>query len=511
MATVSILSEEMLIKILLLTNDCIGICRLVCKRWRSLVKSSAKRRMIIQTPRFTILSPKVKTIVPNKTLHSWAGHGYINLLQEFKEHKIYNAAITTNATRNGHLATLKWLCENDCSIDKNSYIEAAKHGYLDILEWLYETYGLTESMKSALKAAADTGRLEICKWLMKLGETYFSLSDLYDITDTAANEGHFEVVDWFIDRGSIVGLDTALGFIKHNKFEMLKQLITSERINSLQVRSCYGAAAKYNRLEILKWIYQDHLFLEDTGMAYFVDHDNINICLSKALITALEFEQIEILDWLAEIRFAVRIDHQDVNNYILTVSNEKLKSVKWLIEHDWPRPTSYSLCVMATNTGNIELLSLLAEHGFSVKDCLSIAIKQGNLDLMKQLVKYGEKITASNTYYILCLKNVEILTWVLENRYPIRHDAFQTAVSLGDLDLLRCLYRYDCYWDYYTANEACMHQRFDILEWLVKRGCPFRRDPDMPEFNSLPPIIAFGKTIISPETWVREHLPELFE
>ncbi len=66
------------------------------------------------------------------------------------------------AAQNGHVSILKFLLENNCICNYNTYIFAVENGRLDVLKYLYEYGG--EMDKMFYKLALKRGQIEIIKW-----------------------------------------------------------------------------------------------------------------------------------------------------------------------------------------------------------------------------------------------------------------------------------------------------------------------------------------------------------
>jgi Ankyrin repeats (3 copies) len=76
------------------------------------------------------------------------------------------------AAENGHIDTLHWLLENDCSYCMSEVcMGAARHGYVDILDYIVEQGELfdTEQLTEALNCAGMHNQLTAAQWLRQHG------------------------------------------------------------------------------------------------------------------------------------------------------------------------------------------------------------------------------------------------------------------------------------------------------------------------------------------------------
>lgn len=133
-------------------------------------------------------------------------YGYMDILAWLHEHGRYEHQVTTKeynspkmdtvdyAARHGQLDVVQWIyttCGDRASVNGIDY--AARYGHLHVVTWLHE-HG-APCTTYALDWAASNGHLDIVKFLGK----YRAEGGTQSAIDWAVVEGHMNVVDW-LDR-----------------------------------------------------------------------------------------------------------------------------------------------------------------------------------------------------------------------------------------------------------------------------------------------------------------------
>lgn len=86
------------------------------------------------------------------------------------------------------------------TVTRNSFLNAAKKGKLDILEWLFQKQkgSLHEILEEACEEACANGQLEVVKMLLSRGEIDLRHSIVY-----ACKSDSIELVKMLLDRGVV--------------------------------------------------------------------------------------------------------------------------------------------------------------------------------------------------------------------------------------------------------------------------------------------------------------------
>ena len=161
-----------------------------------------------------------------------------------------------------NLRRCNWVC-----------LEASKHGYLSLLEWL-EHIG-TPLSQACIDFAIIRGHLETFCWLQSknIGNTLRAMT-------LAITNGHIHIVQYLISCGYHVqfsGLSLAIqrGHLKMVRWLHDEQFFSPPTIWAMEV------AARHDQLEIIKW-------LQSVGCEWD----------SRIIVIAYTFSYWHIIDWL---------------------------------------------------------------------------------------------------------------------------------------------------------------------------------------------------------------------
>ena len=107
--------------------------------------------------------------------------------------KKFPSFATMIAAGNGHIDILKRLCDEGCSIGKDTMIAAICGGQLPILGWLYDVKGLRPIPKNSWLLTIKWCRFDIATWLQC---HKFSMN--YTLPAYALTEGHYAMFEWLL-------------------------------------------------------------------------------------------------------------------------------------------------------------------------------------------------------------------------------------------------------------------------------------------------------------------------
>jgi hypothetical protein len=225
--------------------------------------------------------------------------------------KIYEKKIHTMewAIMNGHLETIKWLYNKNIRIEKklkpNSlsrlfYID--NEGY-QCLKVSMNGDQCEVSMNGSMDLAAKYGHLEVVKWLYKKGERFTPKS-----LDSAIKDGHLEVVKWLYKKGERFTPKSLDSAIKDGNLENLKLIYNKYRGSVTIDHMSY--AAKFNHLEVLKWLWDHGGTIKEQTISYAIE--NKNLLMLKFLLTK------DSTFRAYAINFANTYDHLEVIEFLQT-------------------------------------------------------------------------------------------------------------------------------------------------------------------------------------------------
>jgi hypothetical protein len=101
------------------------------------------------------------------------------------------------AGRFGHVHVLEYARTNGCDWNDSTLINAAQNGHLSILEWALQNGYSHESISIYVSSnAAEQGHLHILQWLHENRCPFHE-----DVKEYAADKGHKKIVQWLCARG----------------------------------------------------------------------------------------------------------------------------------------------------------------------------------------------------------------------------------------------------------------------------------------------------------------------
>lgn len=234
----------------------------------------------------------------------------------------------------GDLEMTKWLHANRFQCLDDPMEDAAEHGYLAILRWLYETLPDLGICVSVMDFAAENNHLHIVKWLHENRST--GCSDTAMIL--AAANGVLDMVQWLHTNRQEFGAAES------------KNVVSSDcptTVRAVPVSAVDFAAAK-GYLDIVKFL---------------LGHQDVH-CTTTTMNVATSSGHLDIVKWLHENRAG----GCTVNAMGFAASNGFLNVVRWLHEN--------------RNEGcTVEAVDAAASRGFymSSAGCLKIARRNSQI------------------------------------------------------------------------------------------------------------------------------------
>lgn len=151
------------------------------------------------------------------------------------------------ACKNGNLRIVKQLGRPR---NPEAIMYASENGHLDIVEYLYESWGILGQTidERSIVAAATNGHLNIVKFLIGVGVPIDEWAirhaasnghtnvvkflrqyiDNSDAIDYAASNGHINVVKYLISIGDNVNIQTTEWLAKHGDLDILRYLLLNK-------------------------------------------------------------------------------------------------------------------------------------------------------------------------------------------------------------------------------------------------------------------------------------------
>jgi hypothetical protein len=119
-----------------------------------------------------------------------AKHGFLEMLQWARANGCpWNQRTCAHAAYHGHFDILQWARANGCPWNQKTCESAAKHGHLEMLQWA-RANGCPWD-ETTCKYAAQNGHLEILQWARANGCPWDKRTCTF-----AAYHGHLEILPW---------------------------------------------------------------------------------------------------------------------------------------------------------------------------------------------------------------------------------------------------------------------------------------------------------------------------
>jgi hypothetical protein len=265
------------------------------------------------------------------------------------------------AARNGDVATLEWLYENNCPLDLDIYHHAASNGQVCVFQWLkVNSIPFTDiTVRLAFGGASYHGHTEVLQWILDNG---ISLVDHFN--SYSFHTCSLKTLKWFKRMGYLT-----------------QQLVINNNNDYCAFQAC-NTAAKYGKLDIIKW-------LRKNGFVW-------NVHTSEY---AASSGDLETLKWILENGCPY-----DWTTCAGAASSGNIEILQWATAYGCPWNNS----VMATHAakgGNIDLLKWIR----NTMKCLDWSTVTSTEALGDQKSVLPEK-------------NVAMFKWLIVNGCPIDHD-----------------------------------------------------------------------------------------
>ena len=187
--------------------------------------------------------------INNKLRNIWNGaarHGRVDILEFLNDSKFPTHLKTTNydlAAEHGHLDALKWFHAHGCPVDEATFALAAYGGHLSVLQWLKDN-GCSWD-ECACGNAAWRGHLSLLQWCRANGCPWDELT-----CAKAAHDGHLSVLQWCRANGCPWNALTC-SIAAHNGHLALLQWCRANGCSWCEM-TCASAALN-GQLSVLQW------------------------------------------------------------------------------------------------------------------------------------------------------------------------------------------------------------------------------------------------------------------
>ena len=210
-----------------------------------------------------------------------------------------------------------------------------------------------------------------------------------------------------------------------------EKYFADEGTGDKQLRLFWCSAAKYGRLEIMKWARRQGYARVERGWDESYAADN-------AVVIAAKYGQLDVLQWLRE------------NGSV------------------W----NYRTCAAAAEGGRLSILQWAIENGCPCNSgTCSAAARGGNLSILQWLRENGCDWDSGTCSAAACGGHLSCLQWLRENGCNWSYLTCTAAARGGHLSCLRWLRENGCVWNSKTCT-AGAGGHLSCLQWASENGCP---------------------------------------
>lgn len=202
-------------------------------------------------------------------------------------------------------------------------------------------------------------------------------------------------------------------------------------------------AAKYGNLEILKWLYE------------------INVQLNDFMEVAIYHKKLPIIQWAIENR----IPHKKENLCNLAASSGNQVLFFNLFYSDYP--IDQQTLDAAVRGNNHEIIFFLLNKGLCFKDeTMKYCAMCGNTDLLKYLHRYYP-LTDESFYYAVAFNKMEIIKYFLDNGYTINP---LVHYQINDIAMYNLLKSYGIAINFRHLQDFIYYKKMDMFIYSYEQG-----------------------------------------
>ncbi|KAE8990672.1 hypothetical protein PR001_g20542 [Phytophthora rubi] len=393
-----------------------------------------------------------------------------------------------------------------------SLLQAVRRRDLDIIKWLFSHFTHCVSDVGVVEEAASTGQLEILRFLLEkdsgvtLGEyeAGFAVGDkglgkTNGVTwggkalGLAVKNGHYDAVCMLLDHSDIKDYERGSvlfdGVLSGNLATV--KLLVSRGFRTDDLDYLFEVVAMKGYLPMLQWLMKEGFPDENHRVPLPSKHLDVIKWLVEsgmecgdgdAFANACGEGPMPVVWWLADhLRARSIVLDSETAQYALESAAEygRLELVKWLLECDIGKDSTWAIHVAASN-GHLEAAKYLHSQGLTgcMHETLANAAKSGHLDVVKWLwTEFGDDSNVD----LLCLhgKRGEFVS----RASPLSGDMYDAA-SNGHLAVIQYLHtvalalagkkrkrgeesRHPRYIEMDSVvTEAARNGHLDVVEWV---------------------------------------------
>ncbi|GIL66943.1 hypothetical protein Vafri_20460 [Volvox africanus] len=370
------------------------------------------------------------------------------------------------------------------------FAAAAEAGRLCICRWLRRVecpWG-----EDVVEAAARAGQLAICKWLIKEG----CPSQLRRLLTVAAEAGHRDVCEWLLEFGAPLGGRGPRAAARAGHASLMERLLQPLTCQQVGVPKLLAAVAKGCDLPTLQRVYCT--FVESGRGDVVVGVGRLGEAAAARVIAAAAGSPTP--DWQAKVEWLrsrgyprdASACESAVDNLAAAagLSNNTLAyfQPKFSLGHDrlaWLHqqhgfPVDPWVACAAGRHGDVAALQLVLDAGVELHDgrAAYLAAERGHLAILHTLHAHGCTLAADELSEAAARgAHVATVEWLVETlAAPLTGRLFSAAAQSGNMEMMSWLRRHGCSAEASTFAWSAWVGCPEQLEWLAANGCPMGDD-----------------------------------
>lgn len=185
---------------------------------------------------------------------------------------------------------------------------------------------------------------------------------------------------------------------------------------------------------------------------------------------------VNLLTWYKNAKGSFNATEKLASPLHQAVISGKLSSVKWMYKNGFAIADPFFVDIAASR-GRIDIVKYLCGKVGATSDTVAIAVKSGNMGLVKWLRK-NEKHSwmSADEDAELCnaaasVNNYEMLKWLIRKGCKMSAGVLISFAKCGNLAALQQLHSDGYCLVSGCCNLAARHDHLEILKWLHENGC----------------------------------------
>jgi hypothetical protein len=181
-----------------------------------------------------------------------AKFGHVNLLDHiYSDSCELTDDLLPEAAQHGSLGAVKWLFEHDAPYEAETICgDAAESGNLELVQFVINKGG--EINESTMRDAALRGHLALCQHLHSEQCPWDE-----DAVTWAGSEGHTEVIRWLVDNGCPYdAADVCIEAAENDHLDVIQYMMQLEQLSAEHLRGPLNAAAANSHLDVAERLLQ---------------------------------------------------------------------------------------------------------------------------------------------------------------------------------------------------------------------------------------------------------------